>query len=69
MTTSDCIFCNIPRGEVEAQVVYRDDRVYVITDITPRAPVHLLVIPLQHLASLAYVGPGQEPAMGQGGSQ
>ena len=64
MTTSDCIFCKIPRGEVEAQVVYRDDRVYVTTDITPRAPVHLLVIPIQHLASLAYVGPGQEPAMG-----
>ena len=65
MTTRDCIFCKIPRGETDNQVVYRDDRVYVIGDITPRAPVHLLIIPIQHLASLAYVGPGQMPIMGQ----
>jgi histidine triad (HIT) family protein len=65
MTTRDCIFCKIPGGEVEAQVVYRDDRVYVIRDMNPLAPVHLLIIPNQHVASLAYVGPGQVPVMGQ----
>ena len=64
MTTANCIFCKIPRGEMDAQVVYRDDRVYVIRDINPQAPVHLLIIPLQHLSSLAYVGPGQVPIMG-----
>ncbi len=64
MTTRDCIFCKIPRGEMESQVVYRDERVYVIRDIRPQAPVHLLIIPIQHLASLAYVGPGQVPVMG-----
>ena len=64
MTTRDCIFCKIPRGEVDSQVLYRDERVYVIRDTNPQAPVHLLIIPFQHLASLAYVGPGQVPVMG-----
>ena len=65
MTTRDCIFCKISQGELDAQVLYRDDNVYVIKDINPQAPVHLLIIPLQHLASLAYVGPAQTAAMGQ----
>ena len=65
MTTRDCIFCKISQGELDAQVLYRDDSVYVIKDINPQVPVHLLIIPLQHLASLAYVGPAQTAAMGQ----
>ncbi len=64
MSAKDCIFCKIPRGELDAEVVYRDERVYVIKDIDPQAPVHLLIIPLEHLAGLAYIGPGQIPAMG-----
>ena len=64
MATRDCIFCQIPRGEVEGEVLFRDDRVYVIRDINPQAPVHLLILPIQHVASLAYVGPGQEQLMG-----
>ena len=60
----DCIFCKIPRGEVKGDVVYRDEQVYVIRDIHPQAPVHLLIIPLQHQASLAELGPDHEPVMG-----
>ena len=44
--------------------IYRDERVFVLRDINPKAPVHLLIIPNTHLASLAYVGPGQVPIMG-----
>ena len=65
MATSNCIFCRIPREDTGGQLLYRDDRVYVIRDINPKAPLHLLIIPLQHLGSLAYVGPGQVPIMGQ----
>jgi histidine triad (HIT) family protein len=65
MATQGCIFCKIPKGAVDAQILYRDEGVYVINDISPQAPVHLLIIPLQHLASLAYVGPGQISVMGQ----
>jgi len=44
--------------------IYRDDQVFVVKDINPKAPVHLLIIPNMHIASLAYVGPGQVPIMG-----
>ena len=64
MARRDCIFCKIPRGEIEGKILYRDDQVYVIKDLNPQAPVHLLIIPFYHQASLAYVGPGQEQAMG-----
>ncbi len=64
MATRDCIFCKIPQDDNGEGVLYRDERVYVVRDMNPKAPVHLLVIPLQHLGSLAYVGPGQIPIMG-----
>ena len=64
MTTRQCIFCNIARDSTHEAPIYRDDRVIVIRDISPKAPVHLLIIPNMHLASLAYVGPGQVPIMG-----
>ena len=64
MATRDCIFCRIAREEPPGQIIYRDDRVFVIRDMQPQAPVHLLILPLHHMASLAYVGPGQEQMMG-----
>jgi len=45
----DCIFCKIQRREIESEVLYRDDSCFVIRDISPKAPLHLLVIPNQHL--------------------
>ena len=64
MASTDCIFCRIPQ-DPNADVIYRDDRVYVIRDITPLAPIHLLIIPMQHLGGLAYISAGQIPIMGQ----
>jgi histidine triad (HIT) family protein len=52
------------RDSIHEAPIYRDDRVVVVRDINPKAPVHLLIIPNMHLASLAYVGPGQVPIMG-----
>ena len=63
-TATQCIFCSIARDSANADVIYRDDRCFVVKDINPKAPVHLLVIPNMHIASLAYVGPGQVPIMG-----
>ena len=60
----ECIFCKIGRGQTETALLYRDAYVFVIRDIRPKAPTHLLIIPFQHLTSLAYVTPGSEPAMG-----
>ncbi len=64
MTSGECIFCGMARNPTHEAVIYRDDRGFVVRDINPQAPVHLLVIPNMHLTSLAYIGPGQVPVMG-----
>ena len=64
MSTRDCIFCTMAQDSTHEAPIYRDERVFVLRDINPKAPVHLLIIPNTHLASLAYVGPGQVPIMG-----
>jgi histidine triad (HIT) family protein len=48
----ECVFCMIVRGEIPAKVVYRDDDVVAFEDIKPVAPVHLLIIPTQHISSV-----------------
>lgn len=50
--TSECLFCRIVRREVPAQVVAETDDCIAFRDITPQAPVHVLVIPKAHVASL-----------------
>jgi len=56
---SDCIFCKIASGEIPASVVARTDRLVAFRDVGPQAPVHVLVIPTEHLASLEEVKDGQ----------
>lgn len=48
---SDCLFCRIISGEIPAKKVYEDDMVVVIEDIAPVAPLHLLVIPREHIVN------------------
>lgn len=49
---SDCLFCKIVKGELKADIVYRTPTVIAIKDINPQAPVHVLVIPTEHVESL-----------------
>ncbi len=49
---SDCLFCRIVRGEIPARIVKQDADAIVLEDLEPQAPVHLLVIPRRHLATL-----------------
>ena len=49
----DCLFCKIIGGEIPSTKVYEDDKTYAFRDINPQAPVHVLVIPKEHIASLA----------------
>ena len=49
---SNCIFCKINAGEIPGDFVHRDDNTFVIRDIAPRAPVHLLVIPTAHVEKI-----------------
>ncbi len=46
---ADCIFCRIARGEIESQIVYRDDEIVAFRDINPQGPVHILIVPVQHI--------------------
>ena len=60
----DCIFCKIRDGEIPAEVLLRNDHCFVIRDIAPKAPVHLLVIPNSHIGSLAGLSEEQRAAIG-----
>lgn len=55
----DCLFCKIVAGDIPATVVGETERSLAFKDINPAAPTHLLVIPREHIASLAELGPGQ----------
>jgi len=55
VSENDCIFCKIVRGEMDAEVVHDEDEVLAFNDIRGLAPVHVLVIPKQHIASLEEV--------------
>ena len=59
MAAADCIFCKIVAGEIPATIVKRTDRLVAFRDVSPQAPVHVLVIPTEHLASLAEVQDGR----------
>ena len=65
MTEQDCIFCKIARGDIQSQILYQDDQVFVIRDIHPKAPVHLLIIPLGHITDLASEDPDRTATLGQ----
>ena len=49
----DCIFCKIVRGEVPSKKIYEDDEILGFHDIRPLAPVHFMLVPKKHIASLA----------------
>jgi histidine triad (HIT) family protein len=49
---ADCIFCAIGRGEGQARYVHQDDQVVAIEDLRPAAPVHVLVIPKEHIETV-----------------
>jgi histidine triad (HIT) family protein len=49
---SACIFCRIAAGEIPSAIVHQDDQCIAFRDIEPRAPVHILIIPRRHIASL-----------------
>ena len=52
---NDCLFCKIVSGEIPSKKVYEDENVYAFHDINPNAPVHVLVIPKEHIASVSGV--------------
>lgn len=53
----DCIFCKIINGEIPSEKVYEDDKVIAFKDINPAAPMHILVIPKEHVQDVLAVNP------------
>jgi histidine triad (HIT) family protein len=49
---SDCLFCKIASGDIPATIVHQDDELVAFRDISPQAPVHILLIPRKHVASI-----------------
>lgn len=65
MSAQDCIFCKIVRGEIPSRKVYEDDDVLGFHDIHPVAPVHFMLVPKQHVASLAEVDQSHKAVLGK----
>ena len=62
---ADCLFCRIIAGEIPASVIYEDDRIVAFNDINPQAPLHALVIPRRHIASLNDLSPQDDGLVGE----
>jgi len=62
---ADCLFCRMASGEIPVAKVHEDDLVFAIRDINPRAPTHLLVIPMAHVGSAADLTEADAPMLGR----
>lgn len=62
---STCLFCRIANGEIPATKIYEDDRIVAFDDINPQAPMHVLVIPRTHVATLNDLGPDHDAIVGE----
>ena len=60
-----CIFCKIAAGDIPSKKVYEDDEILAFHDINPSAPVHLLIIPKDHVPSLAEADEADAPVLGR----
>ncbi len=61
----NCLFCKIVAKQIPSRPVYEDDEFYAFHDIHPWAPVHFLIIPKQHIPSMAQITPEHAPMMGR----
>ena len=62
---ADCVFCKIASGEIPAKIIYRDDEVFAFPDINPITPIHILVVSVKHIASLADMTDKETPLVGK----
>jgi histidine triad (HIT) family protein len=62
---AECLFCKIASGQIATPLVYEDDSLVAFNDINPQAPMHVLVIPRQHIESLSYLAPEDDALVGQ----
>ncbi len=65
LTDPNCIFCKIVEGSIPSKKVFEDEDVIVFHDINPSAPIHFLIVPKEHIASMAQAKPENEGLMGK----
>ena len=61
---ANCIFCKIVAGQIPAKKVFEDEDIFAFHDIQPWAPVHILIVPKQHITSMVDVGPQHQALLG-----
>ena len=61
---SDCLFCKIIAGAIPGQLVYEDKDLVAFKDINPQAPLHVLIVPREHIATLNDLGPNNDDRIG-----
>ncbi|HEY6362881.1 MAG TPA: histidine triad nucleotide-binding protein [Vicinamibacterales bacterium] len=61
---SDCLFCKIIAGRIPGNVVYQDDHLFAFKDINPQAPLHVLILPRRHIATLNDLAPADDGLVG-----
>lgn len=61
----ECIFCKIAKGEVPSKILHEDEEVLVFEDVEPQAPVHLLIIPREHISAVVDVPQSQMGLFGK----
>ena len=61
---SDCLFCRIVAGSIPAQVVHRDDSLVAFRDVNPQAPLHVLIVPTKHIATVNDLTAGDDALIG-----
>ncbi|MBA3535669.1 MAG: histidine triad nucleotide-binding protein [Tatlockia sp.] len=61
----DCLFCKIACGDIPSKVAFEDPDIIVIHDIKPQAPIHMLVLPKQHIATINNVDNKNEQLLGR----
>lgn len=62
---TDCIFCRIVAGELPAKLLYEDDDIIAFNDISPKAPLHALIIPRKHIATVNDIQPEDASMLGR----
>ena len=62
---SDCLFCKFVSGEFQPDIVYQNDEVLAFNDINPQAPVHILIIPKKHIATINEIEVDDEVLVGK----
>ncbi len=65
MEQDDCVFCNIVKREIQSDILHETDNLIVIRDIMPKAPVHLLVVPKEHIPSITDIEQSHGALMGE----